>query len=295
MRGALPSGERGLALLAVLWVVALLSVMALDVLASARREGAVADDLAIRARLEAAADAGLALGIHALLRAEAESGSRGAAALARFRPGAPPLEEAFAGVRLEIAISDDSGRIDLNQAPPALLSRLFEALDVPRPRAEALVAAIGDWRDQDDVPRPRGGAEAAEYRAARLAVPPRNGPFLSVEELRHLRGMTPELFAAAAPALTVHAQRQAPDPAAAGPLVLRALGPAPTAGGAAPPRRGAAAPDRPRDGAPPASALAGRAFRITIEASAAEGRRRREAVVRITGDPRDPWWVHEYR
>lgn len=272
--------ERGIALLAVLWVVALLSVMALDVLAAARREAGVAADGAIRARLDAAADAGIALGIHALLQAAAEPGARGTAA--RFRPGAPPLEESVAGVSLSIAITDESGRIDLNLAEPPLLIRLFEALDLPRPRAEALAAAIQDWSDQDDVPGARGGAEAPAYRAAGLPVPPRNGAFRSVDELRHVLGMTPELFARVAPAVTVHGQREMPDRETAAPLVLRALG----AGG-----RAALPARRPEE----ATALAGRAFRIEVEARLPDGVRRRGAVVRLTGDRSDPYWVHEYR
>lgn len=284
-------GERGLALLAVLWVVALLSVMALDVLAAARREGATAGDMAARARLDAAADAGLALAIHALLLAEAETGAR-AGSVARYRPGATPMEQEFEGVRLSIAIVDAAGRIDLNQAPPALLARLFEQAAVPRPQAEALAAMIVDWRDEDEVPNGRGGAEREQYRAAGRPVPPRNGLFLSVNEARHLLGMTPDLFERVAPMLTVHGQREAPDPETAGPEVIRALGPTarPT-----PRRPEAPEPRGGRRGQVPLSPLAGRAFGITVDAQAPEGRRRRDAVVRLTGDPRDPYWVQEYR
>jgi general secretion pathway protein K len=282
--GQFARGERGLALLAVLWVVALLSVMALDVLAAARRESATAEDLAARARLDAAADAGLTLGIHALLQVAAEPGPRRGEA--PFRPGSPPIEERFAGVRLSITIEDESGKIDLNQSESRLIAALFEALGVPRPRADELAGAIQDWRDQNDVPERIGGAEWPQYRAAGRAIPPRNGNFMTVEELVHVLGMTPELHALAAPSLTVHGQSQAPDRETASALVLRVMG---AGGRAAPATRRAGA------GGAALSPLAGRAYRIEVEATAAEARRRRSAIVRVTGDARDPYWIQEYR
>jgi general secretion pathway protein K len=283
------AAQRGLALIAVLWVVSLLSVMALDVLAAARREGETAQDLATRARLEAAADAGLALAIHALVRADADS-ARSRDAASRFKAGAPPIDESFEGVRLTIGIEDESGKIDVNRAPARLLAQFFEALREPRPRAEALAAAIEDWRDDDEEPSGRGGAEATEYRRARRAVMPRDAFFQSLDELRHVIGMSPELFERAAPSLTVHSHRPAPDPEVAGPLVLQVVGPG---------RSGAPQPARQRlreaATGPRLSPLAGRAFRIQIEASEADGLRRRSAVVRLTGNPHDPYWVQEYR
>ncbi len=277
MSGVRPaSRQRGIALIAVIWVVALLAVMALDVLAAARREGASAYDLAERARLDAAADAGIALAIRALLVAgSAVAPPRGGVAAA----AAQDLD--FAGTRLRVAVEDEAGKIDLNRAPQAVLRALFEALGEPPARAGSLANAIIDWRDQDQVPRPGGGAEAPEYRAAGRGFPPRDGDFQAVEELSLVLGMTPALMAAAAPALTVHSQRDQPDRTVAVPLALRAAaGPA----AVAPPAAAARAGD-----------LSGRAFRIRSVAETEAGMRVREAVVRLTGVPHDPYWVQEYR
>ena len=49
------------------------------------------------------------------------------------------------------------------------------------------MAAIADWRDQDDQTQP-GGAESAEYRSAGR-VGPKNAPFESVEELQQVMGI----------------------------------------------------------------------------------------------------------
>ncbi len=281
------AGQRGFALIAVVWVIALLSVMALDVLAGARREHGRAFDLAERARLDAAADAGIAVAIHGLLLAEAGAAGQGR----RDRPGAPdaaPREVYLDGVRVLVTLEDEAGKIDLNQAPEPVLRALFEALGQPPARAAALAAAVLDWRDGNEVPRP-GGAEAPDYRAARAAVPPRDGDFRSIEELIHVRGMTPALLAAAAPALTVHSRSETVDLAVAPPLAARAGATSGRGGG----QRSLAA--QVASDARGGTDLAGRAFRIRAEAASPAGRRVRNAVVRLTGDPADPYWMQEYR
>lgn len=258
-------GERGFAIVAVVWAVALLSVMALDVLAAARREAGNAETSIGRAQLEAAADAGVALATHALL-----SGAR----------EIPDVLE-FDGTALSIAVEDETGKIDLNAANPRLLRQLFEALEVPSGRAEALVAALEDWRDQDRIARPRGGAEFDDYRRAGRLAPPRDGVLHSVEELVEVVGFTPELVSRAAPALTVYTRAAQPDRARAGPLVLASLG-----GG---PAGTPALELRP----PPAT---GRVVSIRVVARRGVGARlERVAVVRLTGNPREPvyvqgWW-----
>jgi len=69
--------EQGLALVAVIWVVALLAVMTLDVLAAAGAEDRSAFDRGERARLDAAAEAGLALATrHLLAHAPGPAGAR---------------------------------------------------------------------------------------------------------------------------------------------------------------------------------------------------------------------------
>jgi len=58
-----------------------------------------------------------------------------------------------------------------------------------------------DWRDADSIPRPSGAERDAYIKAGMLALP-MNGPFRDVEDLRDVMGMTPEIYAQAAPYLT---------------------------------------------------------------------------------------------
>ena len=66
---------------------------------------------------------------------------------------------------------------------------------------EELKAEFADWMDADSLPRQRG-AERDEYIADGLLVLPPNHPVREVDELRDVRGMTPELFAKVRPYLT---------------------------------------------------------------------------------------------
>ena len=68
--------------------------------------------------------------------------------------------------------------------------------------AMALTEAISDFIDPD-ANRRRDGAEADEYRYADFPYLPANRALASVSELRSVRGMTPEIYEALAPLVTV--------------------------------------------------------------------------------------------
>ncbi|WP_147422730.1 type II secretion system protein GspK [Maricaulis maris] len=98
--------------------------------------------------------------------------------------------------------------LDLNMANNEQLTALFVRLGESQVTAETIADRILDWRDADDDERARG-AERAAY-AARPDDAPQNRPFMSVEELRHVLGMTPRHYACAAAYLTVVGGTPAP-------------------------------------------------------------------------------------
>ena len=272
--------QRGLALLAVIWVIGLLAVMAMDVLSAARRESRQGDDRLERARMEAAAEAGLALAAQALLRGA---------------PADATGPHAFDGSMVAVEIEPEAGKVDLNLASAELLRALFEAIGEPRGTAAALAAAIVDWRDNDDRPEPGGGLEAEGYRRMGRLVPPRDADLQSVSELAEVYGMNPELLRRLSPVVTVHGRQAEPDLAMASPVVRQAVRSAAAAARLAGLRAGE------QEGAPPASqprspGSSGRAFTLRIEVVRPHGGwLRREAVIRLSGNRRDPLWVHEWR
>jgi type II secretory pathway component PulK len=88
---------------------------------------------------------------------------------------------------------DVNSRINVNMATEQMLTTLLAEAGRPANDAEALAQAILDWIDGDDLRRAQG-AEAAEYRRLGLDHLPRNGPVATLDELLHVRGMTPEIL-----------------------------------------------------------------------------------------------------
>ena len=101
---------------------------------------------------------------------------------------------------------DEAGRWTPTQK---LLIRLLQALNeasLPLDEAMALTEAISDFIDRD-ANRRQDGAEVDEYRYADFPYLPANRALASISELRSVRGMTPEIYEALAPLVTVWPER----------------------------------------------------------------------------------------
>lgn len=120
----------------------------------------------------------------------------------------PPIDLGEGTIR--VAVEDEERKINLNRlilpngnAPDdqklAVFRRLLEILEVDPTLADAIV----DWIDNDDVPRV-GGAESAFYGSLPQPYQAKNDLFDTVEELRLVRGITPAIFEALRPFVTVH-------------------------------------------------------------------------------------------
>ena len=182
-----------MALLAVLWIMALLGVLATGYVFSVRTETALTHNWLDSARARAAAEAGVMLAVLDRL---------GPSGMAAPADGSPRAAE-FEGVELRISVLDETGRIDLNNASADLLDGLFMSQGLADDERAALVDAILDWRDADDLRR-LNGAEDADYAAAGLDYGAKDGPFEAVEELARVMGMTPALYEKVEGALTVY-------------------------------------------------------------------------------------------
>lgn len=105
---------------------------------------------------------------------------------------------------LRYGLSDEGQRLHLNTAPEEALARLAVTVAaMPEEDANALAAAIGDWRDEDDRQRPLG-AEGFYYRSLRDGYDCKDGPFEQMEELLLVRGVSAERYRALEPYLTVY-------------------------------------------------------------------------------------------
>lgn len=206
---------RGAALLLVLWLVALLAALIGAFAFAARTEQLLGRSAADAVVAQQAARAGLE---YALTRVGPATDEHA------WWPDGRSYPFRIGGVEVSVQVVDEQGKVDLNQASPALLSALLQAVGQEQAQAGPLAGAIVDWRDADSLTQPGGGAEDADYAAAGRPYGARDGPFESTSELQQVLGMTPELYAALAPTITIHSRNPSPDPAFAPGPVLTALG-----------------------------------------------------------------------
>lgn len=207
-------GERGVALVLVLWLATLLMVVASSFIFASRADTLVMRNSMSMARAEAIADA-------AVSRAVFET-SRTDNAPDMWRRDGVPVEWAFDGGKVRLEIRDESAKIDVNTAADALLHGLFVSIGIAPDEAARLQDAILDWRDPDSLKRPNG-AEESDYKAAGLAYKPANAPFQAIEELQLVLGMRPDIFRRVAPLITVHSRQSGVNPATASREVLLAI------------------------------------------------------------------------
>ena len=206
---------RGAALLLVLWLVALLTALIGAFALTAKTEGLQGRMLHRGLIAGEAARAGIE---YALTRVGDPDQRR------QWLPDGRPYPWQFGDARVEVRLVDENGKIDLNQADPTLLAAFFQVLGVDQEQAARLASAILDWRDPDSLTQAAGGAEDDDYAAAERPYGAKDASFESVAELEQVLGMTPELYALAAPHLTVYSGRTRPDPAFASSEVLQAMG-----------------------------------------------------------------------
>jgi len=207
--------SRGAALVLVLWLIALMTALVGAFALSARVEHLQERVLDDDARGQERARAGLE---YALMRLSPDP------LRAPWQADGRTYRWQFDGARIEIQVLDENGKINLNLADVALLTAYLQALGEPVDNARQLAGAIVDWRDEDSLLQPGGGAEAQDYAAAGLPYGPRNKRFETLGELQRVLGMTGPLYRKMLPHLTLYSRQARPDPRFASAPVLTALG-----------------------------------------------------------------------
>jgi competence ComEA-like helix-hairpin-helix protein len=188
-------------LVGVLWCLALLSVIVIGVLHTARMDLQVVKNYGDRIQAHYLALAGVEKA-KALLFQDAvdrrQAGKNHTGALydapedfrdvtlgrGQFRVLRHGTEEEGGGIIF--GVRDEESRLNINYAGPEELSKL------PGIGPET-IAAIIDWRDPDNNLTP-GGAEAEYYSSLLPPYVPRNGQLLTVRELLMVRGVSSDLL-----------------------------------------------------------------------------------------------------
>ncbi len=166
---------------------------------SMRRETSIIANSRDKAQAIAIAEAGIIFAQLNLLLVDKEQ---------RWRTSGHIYPVNFNGAIIRIKIQSESGKIDINRADEKLLTGLLMQTDIESQQYQSVVNAILDWRDKDDLIR-IDGAEKSTYEAADLTYQPRNKVFQTIEELRLVFGITPELFEQLKPMITVYSKQKA--------------------------------------------------------------------------------------
>jgi len=205
--------QQGIALVMVLWMLALLSILAIGYSRMMRTETMLTANLVHASQAAALAEAGVNLAITELLKPSQEQD---------WKTDGTSYEYELNNNLIKIEIRAESGKIDLNTAHTELLYGLLESVNVTEDDLLPLLQAILDWRDKDDLVR-NHGAEDADYRNAGTSYGAKDGPFNSLDELLLVKGFTPDLYRKIRPALTIYSHNAGIYPQSASKEALLAI------------------------------------------------------------------------
>jgi general secretion pathway protein K len=170
------------------------------------------------ARGDALTEAAINLAVLNLLPYRADPKSKQAA----FALGRETFRCHQGGNVLSVQARDEAGKIDLNFASVRLLRAFLVGLGIAADQADQTADTIVDFRDGDDIKRPKG-AERSEYAAAGRILGPKNAPFATLEELDQVLDLDAGLIARMLPYVTAHSGHDGVDAAAAGPELVELL------------------------------------------------------------------------
>ena len=277
----IPGRERGYAMIAAIIGVAAFGFIAFEFLAQDRGVLAEVRGEEEQAQLMAACNAGLNMAISNLATTDLTQrwGIDGRARVVQL-----------GNTTLVITVEDERGKIPLNGIIQEEVRSLFAGAGVTSPQQlDQLSDSFEDWEDSDNSARVHG-AEAPAY--ASMGYKPRNAGFRTLGELRMIKGMTDDLYARIAPATTVFfGESGGFSEQTAQPLALEVLGEvAANSPEVIERQRELAGEVAPKASIVKAS-LIGRTLTVRVEAHRGQTYLKRTAIVELTGNSADPYWL----
>ena len=205
LRGVFPARTRstsdGFALVAVIWTLGLITLLGMAVMVGARYRTRVASNYASVVAAETAAESAINLAIATALAGTAAPGVK--FPLRCRMPG---------GERVLVTIDEETGKIDLNTATPAVLLRFFTALTRDQSMGIRIAERIREFR--------KAKTRNANTKLENSPAEPR---FSTIMQLDQIDGISPDIFRAALRLVTVRSGRPEPDMEAASPAMRRLL------------------------------------------------------------------------
>jgi general secretion pathway protein K len=194
--------SKGVALIMVLWVIAILSVVVFEFCFAMRTEVHITNNYKEELQCYAMAKGGIERAIteliykhdprvqqirKTLLSQESAQDQKEWVADGRSYP--LPFNQGTC----EMRIMSEAGKVNINIVSEFMLRKIIGQLGLEGEDKDIVVDSILDWRDPDDFHRVNG-AESEYYQSLKEPYNCKNGNLDSVEELLLIRGVTPDLF-----------------------------------------------------------------------------------------------------
>lgn len=211
-KGAEP-GEAGYALVAAVAAILFFAVIAIGILSLTQRVLVTGTAEVEAARASAAAEAGIVLALRGLLANGPENA---------FPIDGTPRQMRFDTAELEIAVTDERGKVPLNLLDEEQLTSLLEYAGLSGDPLMIARDSYLDWIDDDEDPRP-DGAELDYYRP--FGIRPRNAGFVTLGELGRVRGFAPAIVRKIAAVATTDFGNASFDVRSASPAAIRIMYP----------------------------------------------------------------------
>jgi general secretion pathway protein K len=192
------TSEKGIALMMVLWVLVLLSIIALNYFGSNRWNSAATRNLKEETLAYAMAMSGYQEAVNYVL-SDKDPAVDFIDNEGHFWTDTDAKTQPVTGKRttedgeVEINITDENAKININTADATRLRNLFLYVGMPDDAITELQDCILDWKDLDDEHH-LSGAESDYYEGLSDPYKAKNGPFTVPEELALVKGMKPEYF-----------------------------------------------------------------------------------------------------
>lgn len=185
--------QKGVVIVAVLWICMLLMWFAMQISSGVRLQGA-ADVNHVR-KSEA-----LLLSIGGVNEALARIGQTQSEGLSKSRdrdrtwlPDGLPRQVTYHTGQATVVIEKETKKVNVNKANQTQLMEVLERAGLRDQLADNLADIIGDFIDADDSPRVNG-AERDQYRRMGIAYDPFNGELKSLDQLLLIPGITLRLL-----------------------------------------------------------------------------------------------------
>jgi general secretion pathway protein K len=179
--------NRGIVLLALLWVLSALALVALNLASTVRTETTVAQASGEAERAYFYARGGLEEAIYRIVFPDKDPEKQ-----KRVLPYAEGLNHYWKNngkLVCHVAISDEAGKIDLNFASKEILANLLKNVGVADSLSESIAEAIVKWR-QPRSEETEKDSEDSLTKTGRI----KHHPFASVEELLLVNGVSREIL-----------------------------------------------------------------------------------------------------